>query len=216
MDELHVLIADEQPIFRLGVRGVIEQIPDVRVVAEAGDGPAALDGVAAFNPHLVILDIDLPGMDGWGVARAILEQRPPISIVFLTARKDERSFNEALALGARGYLTKAGPLSDLVDCLHAVASGERYISPAMPRLLLASKKRSPSAGAADLETITPAERRVLGFLAMSKTSKEIASELGVSSRTIDNHRANLCAKLGLHNPHALARFAIANRERLLR
>jgi DNA-binding NarL/FixJ family response regulator len=211
--EIQILIADDHPIFRHGLRQVIEKAPGLKVVAEADDGGAAFDLIKEHRPDIALLDLDMPVRDGFAVLRAVREARLPVEVVFLTMHKDEMHFNEALNLGAKGYVLKDSAAADVVNCLKAVAAGENFISPSLSTHLLNRSRRAAAVnerqpGLADL---TPTERRVLGLLADLKTSKEIAKELRVSVRTIDNHRANICAKLDLRGSHALVKFALEHR-----
>jgi DNA-binding NarL/FixJ family response regulator len=216
--EIRVLIADDHPIFRHGLKQVIEEAPHLKVVAEASDGIAAFEQIQQTRPDVAILDIDMPGEDGFAVARKIREHRLPAIVIFLTMHKDELHFNEALDLGVRGYIVKDNAAADVVNCINAVAAGQDYISPSLSTHLLNRTRRATALakhqpGLADL---TAAERRILALLAEYKTSREIASELCVSVRTVENHRANICAKLELHGSHALVKFAIQHKSELFR
>jgi DNA-binding NarL/FixJ family response regulator len=137
-------------------------------------------------------------------------------VIFLTMHKDEMHFNEALDLGVRGYLIKDNAAADVVNCIRAVAAGEDYISPSLSTHLLNRRSRAATLARQQpgINDLTATERRILVLLAEYKTSREIASELCVSIRTIENHRANICTKLDLHGTHALARFAIQHKSEL--
>jgi DNA-binding NarL/FixJ family response regulator len=215
-NEIRILIADDHPIFRQGLRQVIEKDSRLKVVAEADDGDAALEQIKQHRPDIAILDLDMPLQDGFTVIRAIHEQRLGVEVVFLTMHKDEMHFNEALNLGAKGYVIKDSAAADVVNCVKAVAAGQNYISPALSTYLLNRSRRAATLNEQQkgLSDLTPTERRVLALLADLKTSKEIASELGVSARTIENHRANICAKLDLRGSHALVKFAIQHKSEL--
>jgi DNA-binding NarL/FixJ family response regulator len=214
--EIRIVIADDHPIFRQGLRQVIEKSPRLRVVAEAEDGLAALERIQEYKPEIAILDIDMPGEDGFAVARRIRELRLPVTVIFLTMHKDELHFNEALDLGVKGYLIKDNAAADVVNCINAAAAGENYISPALSTFLLSRGKRASTLAQErpELGSLTPTERRILVLLSEYKTSKEIAAELCVSVRTIENHRANICTKLELHGTHALVKFAIQHKSEL--
>jgi len=214
--ETCILIADDHSIFRHGLRQVIEQQPDLKVVAEAEDGQAALESLRSVRPAIAILDIDMPNLDGFGVARQVAKQAWPVQIVFLTMHKDELHLSEAMNLGAKGYRVKEAAAQDVVNCIRAVRRGETYVSPTVSiHLLNRARRTSELLGEIPkLEDLTPAERRVLALLADCKTSKDIAAELGISTRTVENHRAKICEKLNLRGPHALVKFAMQHKGEL--
>lgn len=215
--EIRIVIADDHPIFRLGLRQSVEQVPNMKVVAEAEDGVTAFKLIQQTNPDIAILDIDMPGEDGFSVARRIRENRLAVSVIFLTMHKDELHLNEALDVGARGYLIKDNVAADIVSCIKAVAAGQDYVSSAVSTHLLNRSRRATAfaRNKPSIVDLTAAERRILGLLAEYKTSKEIAAELCVSVRTIENHRANICNKLELRGAHALVKFAVQHKSELL-
>lgn len=214
--EIRIVIADDHPIFRQGLRQVIEKANHLKVVAEAEDGITALEQIQQCEPEIAILDIDMPNQDGFSVARSIREQRLPVEVIFLTMHKDELHFNEALDLGAKGYLVKDNAAADVVNCINAAAAGKNYISPVLSTYLINRGRRAVALAEQQpgLSNLTATERRIMVLLADYKTSKEIASELCVSARTIENHRANICIKLDLHGTHALVKFAIQHKSEL--
>ncbi len=154
-------------------------------------------------------------MDGFQVARELQKLGLKTNIVILTMHKDEAHFNQAIDLGVRGFVVKDGAASEIVGCIKIVAAGREYFSPAVSTHLLKRIRRASvfntQAGIGDL---TPTERRVLFLLAELKTSKEIAAELGVSPRTVENHRAHICQKLELQGSHALTKFALQCKDEL--
>jgi DNA-binding NarL/FixJ family response regulator len=215
--EIRILIADDHPIFRHGLRQVIEQAPHLKVVAEAPDGITAFERILDARPDVAILDIDMPHEDGFAVVRRVRDNRLPVGVILLTMHNDELHFNEALDLGVRGYLVKDHAAADVITCINTIASGQDYISPALSTHLLNRARRARELARQEpaLARLTAAERRILRFLAEYKTSREIAGVLCVSVRTIENHRASMCAKLGLHGAHALVRFAIQHKSDVL-
>lgn len=215
-NEIRVLIADDHPVFRQGLRQVLEGERDFEVTAEVGDGEQALEQIDQNPPHVVVLDIDMPKMDGFAAARIIRAKRIPVEIVFLTMHKDERLLNEAIDLGVKGFLLKDSAATEIIACVRAVAAGQDFISPLLSPYLL-NRRRSAGRLAAskpELDDLTPAERRVLRLIGDNKTSKEIAAELFISVRTVENHRANIADKLNLHGSHTLLKFAIENKSAL--
>jgi len=214
--EIKILIADDHPIFRAGLRQVIERDARIKVVAEADDGPAALEALSGCGADVAILDVDMPGMDGFQVAQAIGEKRMAVEVIILTMHKDERFLNAALDLGVKGYLVKDSAAADVINCIRAVADGREFVSPQLTGLLL---KRSRGAASLldekpGLENLSPAERRVLRLVGEYKTSKEIADVLCLSVRTIEFHRARICEKLELRGAHALIKFAVKHHSEL--
>ena len=214
--EIRVLIADDHPVFRHGLRQIIELERELKIVGEAGDGAEALRMIQELAPDVAVLDIHMPGMKGFDVAREVRRQRLATQIIFLTMFDDERMFNEGLNVGAKGYLLKDSAISDVVGSVRAVASGQHYISPAISGYLVnrsarraAFNERTPG-----LEDLTPAERRILKLIAEHRTSKEIAEELCISHRTVENHRHSICHKLGIHGSNALVRYALEHRHEL--
>lgn len=212
--QVTVVIADDHPLFRKGVTEVLRADPAVDVVGEAADGEAALRLIAERRPAIAILDIDMPGLGGLAVAEAVRRQALPVALVILTMYDDGRMLDRALDLGVRGYVLKESAAGDLLACVHLVASGLTYISPVLSRHLVARRDDVREKGAAFLTVLTTVERRVLGLVARELTTRAIAAELGVSPKTVENHRSHICAKLGVRGPNALVRFALRHRDAL--
>lgn len=215
-DEIRIVIADDHPIVRRGLRQAIESDEKLKVVAEADDGEAALRQIQELRPDVAVLDVEMPKLDGFGVARAVIGQRLAVEIIFLTMHKDEDIFNAAMDAGVKGYVLKDSAVSDIGGSIRAVSAGQSYISPQLSTYLLQRGRRAASLvrQRPALSQLTPTERRILKLIAENKTSREIAGELFVSPRTVENHRANICAKLELHGAHALLKFALEHRSEL--
>ena len=214
--EIRIVIADDHPLVRDGLRRAIEAQANFTVVAEAGDGPTALDRIQSLKPDVAVLDVDMPVMSGFDVARALREQGLAIAVIFLTIHREEDFFNEALDLGAKGYVLKDSAVSDIVTGINAVAAGEHFTSPAMTTYLVKRTRRASEfrRSKPTVNDLTPTERRVLQLIADYKTSKEIADELGVSHRTIETHRANISTKLEIRGSHSLMKFALSHKSEL--
>jgi DNA-binding NarL/FixJ family response regulator len=210
--EIKIIIADDHPIVRQGLRQAIEQNPDMKVIAEAGDGQAALELVKSLEPQIAILDIDMPQLDGFAVAREINAKNLNTKVIFLTFHGEENYLDAALEAGAMGYVLKDSAITDIVACLKAVTDGQNYISPTLSTYLLkrAKHQQTPS----EIEILSPTERQILRLLAQYKTSKEIAKELFISPHTVNTHRANIALKLNLHGSHALMKFALDHKDKL--
>lgn len=213
---IRVAIADDHPIFRDGLRRALESAAGVAVVGEAANGDECLAVLAAARPDVVVLDLDMPGTDGFGVVRALRAEGVPVRTVVLTMHDNEDFFNEAMDLGVDGYVLKDSAVSDIVACVRAVASGRNYVSPTLGTYLVARARRATATAreAPGLARLTATERRVLSRVAAGRTSRQIADELYVSVRTVENHRANICAKLELRGANALLRYALEHRSDL--
>jgi DNA-binding NarL/FixJ family response regulator len=214
--EITILIADDHPLVRKGLREMIEAESPFKVIEEAADGLSAFEQIERARPDIAILDINMPKLTGFELARKVQQERIEVDIVFLTMYKDRQMFNEALDLGARGYVLKNSALTDIIDCLKAVRAGEHYISPPLTSLLIERKRRVDSliVGKPALGDLTPTELRILKLISESRMSKEIASQLCISNKTVENHRTNICAKLDLHGNNALLKFALEHRSEL--
>jgi len=205
-DLIRIFIADDHPIVRQGVRQTIESGGGMEVVGEAGDGEEAVAAALRLQPQIVILDVDLPKMNGFQIAEALREHELDAGIIFLTVHREESYMRKALDLGAGGYVLKDSAVTDIVAAVRAVSEGLPFISPAMTAYLLKPKNKRKEKGA--LDSLTPAERRVLRLIAQYKTTKEMAEMLYISPRTVESHRATITQKLGLHGSHSLMRYAL--------
>ena len=215
-DQIRVVIADDHPIFRKGLLQVIAIEPDLAIVGEAADGQTALEQIKTQQPDVAVLDIDMPKKNGFVLAQEIRDCKLPVKIVFLTMYKEENAFNRALDLGVKGYLLKDSAVTDIVAGIRAVANGQHFISPAISSYLINRHTRADRLAdeKPGLKDLTPTERRILKLIADNKTSKEIAAELFISARTVDNHRTNIATKLELHGSHALLKFAFDHKSEL--
>ena len=213
---VRVLIADDHPIFRQGLRQIIEAQRDLAVVAEASDGDQALDSLQRGDVDVAVLDVTMPVKDGFVVAREARERRLAAALVFLTMHKDEHYLNAALDVGVRGYVVKDNATTEIVDCVRSVAAGGEYISPTLSSFLIRRRSRATSLVEQKpaLDLLTPAERRILRLIADGLTSRAIAAQLGIGVRTVEHHRNNVAVKLELRGSHALTRFAIRHQSDL--
>ena len=214
--ELRVLIADDHPIFRQGLRQIIETDPGLKVVAEASDGEQAFERLCEAQPDIAVLDLSMPLKDGFAVARAVRDARLTVALVFLTMHRDEHYLNAALDLGVHGYVLKDSAVTEVVSCIRAVAAGQDYISPALSSLLLRRGARAATLAAEKpaLAGLTPTERRVLKLIAEGETSRQIAQALNIGLRTVEHHRNNIAVKLELRGSHALVKFAVKHQSDL--
>jgi DNA-binding NarL/FixJ family response regulator len=214
--EITIVVADDHPVFRQGLRQMIEMEQGLKVLGEASDGQSALAMIQELSPDIAVLDVNMPRMKGFDVAREVQRQELPVGIIFLTMYDDERMFNEGLNAGAKGYLLKDSAISDIVTSIRTVAAGQHYISPAISNFLVNRAARSCALDeqAPSLKDLTPTELRILKLIAHNESSKVIADQLFISYRTVENHRYSICQKLGLHGNNALVRFALEHRSEL--
>lgn len=214
--QIRVLIADDHPIFREGLKKVVERDSRLKVVGEAEDGEAAITRIAELQPDVAVVDLDMPVRDGFAVARAIRDDQPATRVIFLTMHNSEELFHSALDLGVAGYVLKDGAIPEIVNAIIAVAAGRNFISSELSTYLVNRNNRAAELARRkpSLNDLTPAERRVLKLIAEEKTSKQIAAELFISVRTVEHHRAHICEKLELHDFNALVKFAITHKSEL--
>ncbi len=208
-DKIKLIIADDHHIFRKGILSIVSEDDGIEITGEAANGDDALKLIEEMNPDIAILDIDMPGLSGLDVARKVKSEKLPVKIVILTIHKDKEYFDEALELDIKAYVLKESIANDLIDCIKRVAAGEYYISSAISGYLVEKNKTAPKQ--TELGKLTNAEKEILKLIAQNKTSAQIADELFRSIRTIENHRNNICNKLGLKGPHALLLYAIQHK-----
>jgi len=213
---ISVVIADDHPLFRKGLREAIEEDTSFEVIGEAADGETALAIIDQRKPDVAVLDIDMPALKGFQVARAVQDKGLHVAVIILTIYKEEDMFNAAIDSGARGYVLKETAIVDVLKAIKTVTMGEYFFSPAISGYLVKRSQRAkellqkkPALG-----SLTSTERRILQHVASDKTSKEIAAELNVSPRTVETHRANIATKLGIHGTHSLLKFALQNKTAL--
>ena len=214
-NQLRIVIADDHALLRQGLKQTIESAGVAEVVGEAGNGRAAVAQVEALRPDVVILDVDMPELDGFGAARAIRKAVSAARIIFLTVHREPDALNEAFELGARGYVLKDSAVSDILGAIQAVAGGQHYTSPAMTSYLVGGRGSAPASKEPGIESLSPTEIRILKLLSEYKTSKQIAAELFISPRTVQTHRANICQKLQLEGNHALMKYALDHKRDLV-
>jgi DNA-binding NarL/FixJ family response regulator len=211
-----VVIVDDHPLFRQGLRQLLEEEPSFRFAGEAWDGIEALSLIQRTKPQVAVLDINLPGLSGLEIARELQKGSSRTALVILTMSKDEETVNRALDFGVKGYVLKENAVQDILDSIRSAARGEPYLSHSISNYLL--RRRSRAMELADtkpgIDSLTKAERRILKLISEKKTSKQIAAELFISPRTVDTHRSNICSKLALRGNNSLLQFALENRSAL--
>jgi DNA-binding NarL/FixJ family response regulator len=210
MNLIRVLLADDHPVVRNGLKTAIDQDSELRVIGEACDGESAIQQSLSALPNVVVLDIKMPLVNGIVATRRIKEQKPETGVVVLTAHDSEDLFRAAMEAGANGYLTKDIAMIEITAAIRAISNGGCYVTQSMVHYLTTNIQLPTTDSLQNNEPfgdLTPMERRLIGMIAKHYSNKEIASELGLSVRTVENRRAAICEKLGLHGPNALLRFA---------
>ncbi len=210
---IKVLIVDDHPLFRGGLRQVIESAPKLELIGEAADGETAFKLIQEQKPDVAVLDVNLPGCSGLEVARKLQGKKNATRLIILTMHKEEELFNRALDFGVAGFVLKENAVEDILDAITTVARGEHYLSPTVSGFLINRRTRAANlfAQKPGLDDLTKAERRILKLIAEKKTSREIAAELFISPRTVEAHRANISEKLDLHGSHSLLQFVMEHR-----
>jgi|SRR5690554_3020534 len=214
--KISILIADDHPIIRQGLISVLRNEPGIENIAEANNGIEALELLRKNNFDIVTLDVEMPCLSGLEILGRFSEHNIKTKVVFITMYNDERMFTHAMNAGAMGYILKDNAVDDIVDCIKMVAEGKPYISPVLSHFLLRREKRNKEISEAypSIDNLTKTEIKILKLIAEEKTSKEIADELFISIKTVENHRTNISKKLNLHGTHSLVKFAISNKELL--
>jgi two-component system response regulator DevR len=210
---IRVLLIDDSPIIRLGLRSALEDYADITIVAEAGSAADGLAAVTKHKPDVVLLDLHLPDKSGLLVCRELLKLRPQTKVLVLTSSSNERNVQEALSAGARGYLLKDNDGAALASGLRTVAAGQPVLDPSMAsQVLNLVKHRGEMTAAGKLSQLSPQERRVVAFLADGLTNKEIGDRLGLTEKTVKNYLATIFSKLNIaRRTQAAALFVEASK-----
>lgn len=214
--EMKLLIVDDHPIFRRGLREVIGEDARFQIVGEASDGEEAMRMIGELKPQIAIVDIDMPRLNGLEMARALQNSQHPVTTIFLTMYREEDMFNAAMDLGVKAYVLKENAADDLLAALEKASEGGVFVSPSMSGVhqRRADRVKELLISKPQIDHLTPAERRILKLIAEDRTSKEIADLLQISIKTVENHRLNVCHKLNLHGSHSLLKFAFDHKSQL--
>jgi DNA-binding NarL/FixJ family response regulator len=204
-----ILLADDHEVVRSGLRMVLDSVPDLEVVAEAGDGAEAVETALAEGVDLAVLDVSMPRMTGLQAALELTRREPEMRVLMLSMHDDERYFFEALKAGASGYVLKSAANRDLIEACRAAMRGEPFLYPAAVTALIRDYlDRARSGEEAPEDPLSPRELEVVKLIAEGHTSDEIGEVLFISKKTVDRHRANVLEKLGMRNRVELTRYAI--------
>jgi len=204
---IRILIADDHGVLRAGLRALLNTEPDMEVIGEATDGEEVIHQVSTLNPDVVLMDLSMPKIGGIQATQQLKEKYPDISVLILTVHDDDSLLHEAIRSGASGYILKRAVETELTNAIRSVSRGDLYIHPAMTRALLNNSPISTDVKRSDAATLTHREVDVLRLIAQGCSNRQIATQLTISVRTVESHRANLMAKLNLHSRVELVRYA---------
>ena len=210
MAQIRILLADDHIIIRSGLRLLLEQQPDFKVIAEAADGHEAVRLAGEHHPQVAILDIGMPQLNGIEATSEIVSQLPHCNVVILSMHADEGYVLRALKAGARGYILKNSAEADLIQAVKTVAQGKSFFSPAISKLLLEDYVRLVRDKEVEdsYDLLTSRERQILQLIAEGRSNKEVARTLNLSPFTVETHRGNILQKLGLHGVPELVLYAV--------
>jgi len=208
--QIRILLADDHIIIRSGLKLLLEQQPDFKVIAEANDGRQAVQLATAHRPDVAVLDIGMPQLNGIEATCQILAAEPDVEVVILSMHSDEGYVLRALKAGARAYILKNSAESDLIRAIRTVKEGKSFFSPVISKLLLEDYVRQVQEKSVEdsYDLLTPREREVLQLLAEGKSNKDVASILNLSLHTVETHRGNILQKLNLHGTPELILYAV--------
>jgi DNA-binding NarL/FixJ family response regulator len=208
--QIHILLADDHTIIRSGIRLLLEQQPDFKVVAEASDGREAVELISKHHPEVAVLDIGMPELNGIEATRQIVSTEPATQVVILSMHADEGYVLRALKAGARAYILKNSAEADLIRAIRSVAEGKSFFSPVISKMLLEDYVRQIRDKQVEdsYDLLTGREREILQMLAEGRTNKEVANILHLSVYTVDAHRGNILQKLNLHGVPELILYAV--------
>ena len=200
-----VVIIDDHPLFRDGLRAVLHNDPEITVIGDAADARTGCAAAAGLQPGVIIVDVGLPGQSGIAAIKELRRLAPDAKILMLTMHSTHEFVLQAFAAGAHGYVLKDQPPTEVIAAIKAVAAGERYLAPRLPQELLAM--RAGALKGSVLDTLSPREREIFDLVAHGFSSQGIAGQLFISVKTVETHRAHINRKLGFHSTVDLIRFA---------
>ena len=210
MNLTRVLLADDHALVRAGIRALLEKIPSVEVVGEAGTGREALELVRSKLPNIVLMDIAMTELGGLEALPRITKDFPSVKVIILSAHASEEYVIRALREGASGYMLKDSATSELELAINSVIQGKIYLSPSISRTVIDDYLQRVSGAVSPLEQLTARQREILQLIAEGKNAKAIAADLDVSIKTVESHRLQLMDRLNIHDIPGLVRYAIRN------
>lgn len=208
MKWISILVADDHALVRAGIRALVEKLPYAKVIAEAEDGREALRLVREHRPDLVLMDIAMRGLNGLEATSRISQEFPDVRVIVLSMYANEEYVRGAISAGATGYLPKRSAATELEDAIKAVGRSDMYFSPLVSRFIVKDRKGHVRADRALIERLTPRQREILQLIAERHNNSDISRILEISVKTVETHRAQLMARLGIYDVPGLVRFAI--------
>lgn len=212
--KINVIIADDHPLFRKGLKQIIENESCFEITGEAGNGEDALEMIGIKKPDIAVLDVSMPGKTGLEIVKTLNKSGNSVKIIFLTMHKEEFLFNEAMDQGVKGYVLKENASEDIIDCLKLVANDDYAISPVISNYLINRRQINNTnckKNMHGIENLTASEKKILNLISKAKSTKEIAGELGISVKTVEVHRTHISQKLNLQGNLSLVKYALENK-----
>ncbi|GAB1443583.1 response regulator transcription factor [Ignavibacteriales bacterium] len=208
MNKIRLIIADDHPLLIQGLISILKEEENIQVLGQASDDVMALELIRKFDPDIAILDIQMPAPGGLQIAELLRNENNKTKLIVLTMFKEESLIKRVLKLGVRGYVLKENAIDDIIDSINIVYEGGIYLSNNVSEVI---RDNSSDLLSGSYQILTPTEKKILRLIGEGKSSKEIANELFISSKTVENHRGNICKKLGVTGFSALIKYALSNK-----
>lgn len=208
MSHIRIILVEDHALVRAGMKALLQKIEGTEVVADMGDGLEAVKYVQTDIPDLVLMDIAMPGLNGLDATARILKESPTTRVILLSMHANEEYLQQALQVGASGYLLKGAELAELELAIRTVARGERYLTPAVAKYAIEAYREKTEGPVGPLAKLSMRQREILQLIAEGHTTKDIAQRLNLSVKTVETHRSQLMERLEIHDVPGLVRFAI--------
>lgn len=208
MSHIRILLVEDHALVRAGMKALLQKIEGTEVVADMGDGLEAVKYVQADTPDLILMDIAMPGLNGLDATARIVKESPTTRVILLSMHANEEYLQQALQVGASGYLLKGAELAELELAIRTVAKGERYLTSAVAKYAIEAYREKTEGPVGPLAKLSMRQREILQLIAEGQTTKDIAQRLSLSVKTVETHRSQLMERLEIHDVPGLVRFAI--------